>query len=88
MQLIISGQCEGLPEYLEPDLSVTETFSVATGTVLDVTLSCTDNELAVGDKTITCYGGSHFYYSKTPKCLPQGKMIRYLHIVGANVSQQ
>ena len=70
----VSGPCEKLPEYFDPSLSVTETFPVATGTVLDVTLSCTDNDLAVGDKTITCYGGSHFYYSKTPKCLPQGKI--------------
>ena len=69
-----SGPCEKLPEYFDPSLSVTETFPVATGTVLGVTLSCTDNELAVGDKTITCYGGSHFYYSKTPACLPQGKI--------------
>ena len=81
----ISGPCEKLPEYFDPSLSVTETFPVATGTVLDVTLSCTDNELAVGDKTITCYGGSHFYYSKTPECIPQGKtngldMPRALHI--------
>ena len=68
----ISGQCKGFPEYLDSDLSVTETFPVPTGTVLDVTLGCTDNTLAVGDKTITCYGGSHFYYSKTPVCLSQG----------------
>ena len=67
-----SGPCEKLPEYFDPSLSVTETFPVATGTVLDVTLSCTDNKLAVGDKTITCYGGSHFYYSKTPECILQG----------------
>ena len=70
----VSGPCEKLPEYFDSSLSVTEPFPVATGTVLDVTLSCTDNELAVGDKTITCYGGSHFYYSKTPACLPQGKI--------------
>ena len=75
----ISGQCKGLPsEYFDPSLSVTEMFPVDTGTVLDVTLSCTDNELAVGDKTITCYGGSHFYYSKTPACLPQGTYKKLL----------
>ena len=73
---ILSGPCDKLPEYLEPSLSVTETFPVATGTVLDVTLSCTDNKLAVGDKTITCYGGSHFYYSKTPACILQGRAIK------------
>ena len=71
----LSGTCDKLPEYLDPSLSVTETFSVATGTVLDVTLSCTNNKLAVGDKTITCFGGSHFFYSKTPACLPQGMLL-------------
>ena len=72
---ILSGPCDKLPEYFDPSSSLTETFPVATGTVLDVTLSCTDNKLAVGDKTITCYGGSHFYYSKTPACLIQGRAI-------------
>ena len=72
-----TGPCDKLPEYLDPtSSSVTETFPVATGTVLDVTLSCTDNELAVGDRTITCYGGGHFYYSKTLTCILQGKTNR------------
>ena len=42
------------------------------GKVLDVTLNCPAHYLAVGDKTITCFGGNHFFYSKTPECLPQG----------------
>ena len=70
-----AGTCDKLPEYFDSSLSVTETFPVATGTVLDVTLSCTDNKLAVGDKTITCFGGNHFFYSETPACLPQGTSL-------------
>ena len=61
-------------------MSVTETFPVSTGKVLDVTLSCSADQLAVGDKSITCYGGSYFTYSKTPACLERGKMTWYIYL--------
>ena len=53
-------------------MSVSEPLSVDSGQVMDVTLSCPADQLAVGDKTITCFGGNQFFSSKTPACLPQG----------------
>ena len=71
---LFTGTCEKLPEYLDSSLSVADTFPVPSKKVLDVTLSCTEDNMAIGDSTITWYGGTHFIYSKTPGCLPLGNM--------------
>ncbi|KAL5248875.1 hypothetical protein ACHWQZ_G017909 [Mnemiopsis leidyi] len=70
------GACDTLPEYFDSSLTVTETFPVDNLQELDVTLSCPSDKLAVGDKVITCFGKSHFFYSKTPACLPQGNCTK------------
>ena len=57
---------------MELSLTVLETFPVQSLDVLDVTFSCTDNKMAVGDNSVTCFGGTHFLYSQTPACIAQG----------------
>ena len=60
---------------MEPSLTVLETFPVQSLDVLDVTFRCTDNKMAVGDTSVTCFGGTHFLYSKTPACIEQGTIL-------------
>ena len=43
--------------------------------MLEVEFNCATGEIAVGDATITCQEGTHFIYSKTPRCLPKGRKI-------------
>ena len=64
-----------LPKYFETKVEVlsSTTFPVEGGTVLDVNFECGAEEMAVGDKTITCQAGTHFIYSKTPRCLTTGR---------------
>ena len=45
------------------------------GKVLEVEFDCATGEMAVGDAAITCQEGTHFIYSKTPRCLPEGRKI-------------
>ena len=76
---LFAGKCEKLPNYLEKVLSVKRQFPVESKDVLQVTVNCKADEKVVGDKSITCYGGTHFIYSKSPGCLPQGLKLYTLN---------
>ena len=64
---------------MENVLSVQGQFPVESKDVLQVTVNCKADEKVVGDKSITCYGGTHFIYSKSPGCLPQGLKLSTLN---------
>jgi hypothetical protein len=76
---LFAGNCVKLPNYLGTVLSVQEQFPVESKDVLQVTVNCKADEKVVGDKSITCYGGTHFIYSKSPGCLPQGLKLNTLN---------
>ena len=67
-----------LPEYFKTEIQVlsSTTFPVEAGTVLEVNFECGAEEMPVGDKNITCQEGTHFIYSKTPRCLTTGRKFR------------
>ena len=69
-----SGQCTtaSFQGYFDDKVTSDTILPVDTNTTVDISLSCEDSELPLGDLIITCYGGGNFFYSKTPQCLPSG----------------
>ena len=73
-QAVQASQCDAanFQDYFDNKVTSDTILPVDTITTVDISLSCEDSELPLGDLIITCYGGGNFFYSKTPQCLPSG----------------